>query len=133
MFKEVAKDIETPCYIRRKFARKGYNIPESSFLEMLRNKFYIGKIRVPAYKGEHEYYVNGEHEAIIDEETFYKVQEILDGKRKKTPKLSKAINLDLYLRKFLICPVCGCALTGRQVRAMAANTPTTFVVTIKNI
>ena len=23
MFKEVAKDIETPCYIRRKFARKG--------------------------------------------------------------------------------------------------------------
>ena len=60
MFKEVAKDIETPCYIRRKFARKGYNIPESSFLEMLRNKFYIGKIRVPAYKGEPEYYVNGE-------------------------------------------------------------------------
>ena len=112
MFKEVAKDIETPCYIRRKFARKGYNIPESSFLEMLRNKFYIGKIRVPAYKGEPEYYVNGEHEAIIDEETFYKVQEILDGKRKKTPKLSKAINPDLFLRKFLICPVCGCALTG---------------------
>lgn len=112
MFKEVAKDIETPCYIRRKFARKGYNIPESSFLEMLRNKFYIGKIRVPAYKGEPEYYVNGEHEAIIDEETFYKVQEILDGKRKKTPKLSKAINPDLYLRRFLICPVCGCALTG---------------------
>ena len=112
MFKEVAKGIETPCYIRRKFARKGYNIPESSFLEMLRNKFYIGKIRVPAYKGEPEYYVNGEHEAIIDEETFYKVQEILDGKRKKTPKLSKAINPDLYLRKFLICPVCGCALTG---------------------
>ena len=112
MFKEVAKDIETPCYIRRKFARKGYNIPESSFLEMLRNKFYIGKIRVPAYKGEPEYYVNGEHEAIIDKETFYKVQEILDGKRKKTPKLSKAINPDLFLRKFLICPVCGCALTG---------------------
>ena len=112
MFKEVAKDIETSCYIRRKFARKGYNIPESSFLEMLRNKFYIGKIRVPAYKGEPEYYVNGEHEAIIDEETFYKVQETLDGKRKKTPKLSKAINPDLYLRKFLICPVCGCALTG---------------------
>lgn len=50
---------------------------------------------------------NGEHEAIIDKETFYKVQEILDGKRKKKPKLSKAINPDLYLRKFLIYPVCG--------------------------
>ena len=33
MFKEVAKDIETPCYIRRKFARKGYNIPEVHFLK----------------------------------------------------------------------------------------------------
>ena len=112
IFKEVAKGIESPCYIRRKFARQSYNIPESSFLEMLRNKFYIGKIRVPAYKGEDEYYVNAEHEAIIDEETFNKVQEILDGKKKKTPKLSKAINPDLYLRKFLICPVCNHALTG---------------------
>ena len=112
IFNEVAKGVETPCYIRRKFQRQGFNIPETSFFEMLRNKFYIGKIRVPAYKGEPEYYVNGEHEAIIDEETFYKVQDILDGKRKKTPKLSKAINPDLYLRKFLICPVCGCALTG---------------------
>ena len=64
------------------------------------------------YKGEPEYYVKGEHEAIIDEETFYKIQEILDGKRKTAPKLSKAINPDLYLRKFLMCPVCGCALTG---------------------
>ncbi|MCD8092866.1 MAG: recombinase family protein [Bacteroides sp.] len=112
IFKEVAKGIETPCYIRRKFTRKGYNIPESSFLEMLRNKFYIGKIRVPAYKEEAEYYVNGEHEALVDEETFDKVQDILDGKRKKAPKLSKAINPDLYLRKFLICPICGHALTG---------------------
>ena len=112
IFKEVAKGIETPCYICRKFARKGYKIPESSFLEMLRNKFYLGKIRVPAYKGEQEYYVNGEQEALVDEKTFYKVQDILDGKRKNTPKLSKAINPDLYLRKFLICPVCGCALTG---------------------
>jgi len=112
MFKEVSKGIESPCYIRRKFARKGFKIPESSFLEMLRNRFYIGKIRVPAYKEVPEHYVNGLHEALIDEETFYKVQEILDGKRKKSPKLSKAINPDLYLRKFLVCPICGHALTG---------------------
>ena len=112
VFHEVAKGIESPCYIRRKFQRQGFSIPETSFFEMLRNKFYIGKIRVPAYKGEPEYYVNGEHEALIDEETFNKVQDILDGKKKKAPKLSKAINPDLYLRKFLICPICGCAITG---------------------
>lgn len=108
-FKEVAKGIETPCRIRRKVFPK---ISESSFFEMLRNPFYIGKIRVPAYKDEKEQIVNGVHEPLIDEETFYKVQDILDGKRKKIPKLSKAINPDLFLRKFLICPVCGHAITG---------------------
>lgn len=86
---------------------------------------------MPAYKGEPEYYVNGEHEAIIDEETFYKVQETLDGKRKKTPKLSKAINPDLYLRKFLICPVCGCALTGATSSGNGGKYTYYFVVTIK--
>ena len=46
------------------------------------------------------------------QETFYDVQEVLDGKRKKTPKLSKPENPNLYLRKFLVCPVCGHILTG---------------------
>lgn len=100
-FKEVAKGIETPCRIKRKMYP---NISVSSFFEMLRNVFYIGKIKVPAYKDEEERIVNGVHEPLIDEETFYKVQDILDGKRKKTPKLSKAINPDLFLRKFLCMP-----------------------------
>ena len=50
MFEEVAKGIEAPSYIRRKFARKGWDIPETSFYEMLRNVFYVGKIKVPAIK-----------------------------------------------------------------------------------
>ena len=39
---------------------------------------------------------------------------ILDGKKKHTPKLTKPINPDLYLRKFLVCPICGHALTGSE-------------------
>ena len=108
-FNEVAKGIETPCCIRRRLCPQ---IPESSFLEMLRNVFYIGKIRVPAYKDEKEQIIDGIHKAIIDEDTFYKVQDIINGKRKKSPKLSKAINPDLYLRKYLVCPICGHSLTG---------------------
>lgn len=61
---------------------------------------------------EKEEIIEGQHQALIDEETFYKVQEVIDGKRKKTPKLSKAINPDLFLRKYLVCPVCGHSLTG---------------------
>ena len=108
-FREVAKGVESPCCIRKRICPQ---IPESSFLEMLRNVFYIGKIRIPAYKEEKEQIVEGVHEPLIDEETFYKVQAVIDGKRKKSPKLSKAINPDLYLRKYLVCPICGHSLTG---------------------
>ena len=108
-FKEVAKGVESPCRIRRRLCPQ---IPESSFFDMLRNVFYIGKIRIPAYKDEKEQVVDGVHEPLVDEETFYKVQDVIDGKRKKSPKLSKAINPDLYLRKYLVCPICGHSLTG---------------------
>ena len=112
-FNEVAKGIKCPCSVRRQVCP---HIPESSFLEMLRNVFYIGKVRVPAYGNDPEQIVSGEHEPLIDEETFYKVQEVIDGKRRKSPKLTKAINPDLYLRKFLVCPKCGHALTGATSR-----------------
>ena len=51
IFTEVAKGLESPNYIRKKYAR---NIPETSYFEMLRNPFYMGKVRVPAYNGEAE-------------------------------------------------------------------------------
>ena len=79
---------------------------------MLRNIFYIGLIRVPAYKDDPEQKVKGQHQAIIDVETFDKVQDILSGKRKKEPKLSKAIDPDLFLRKYIVCPICGHSITG---------------------
>ena len=56
--------------------------------------------------------MKGQHEALIDLETFERVQDILSGKRKSQPKLAKTINPDLYLRKFLVCPICGHAITG---------------------
>ncbi len=49
----------------------------------------MGKIRVPAYKDEPEELVQGQHEALISEEVFYKVQDVLDGKKKFKPKLRK--------------------------------------------
>ena len=67
---------------------------------------------MPAYKDDPEQIVKGQHQPIIDADTFDKVQDILDGKRKSEPKLSKAIDPDLYLRKFLVCPICGYSMTG---------------------
>ena len=109
IFHEVALGIEKPNCIRERLCPK---VRPSSFMKMLRNKFYIGLVHVPATKDEPAQDVKGKHEALIDEQTFYAVQEVIDGKSKKTPKLSKPANLNLYLRKFLVCPVCGHILTG---------------------
>ena len=113
LFKEVAKGIESPNCIRR---RVWASLPETSFYEMLRNRFYVGDVFVPAYGDDPDQYVKGQHEPLIDRETFNTVQEIIDGKRKKTPKLTKPANPALYLRKFIVCPVCGHILTGAASR-----------------
>ena len=108
-FQEVAKGVEAANCIRRRLCP---SIPRGTFFRMLHNIFYKGEILVPAYKDEPEQIVKGQHEAIIDAETFDKVQDILSGKRKSEPKLSKAIDPDLFLRKFIVCPICGHSITG---------------------
>lgn len=113
MFYEVAKGLESPYRIRK---RMFPDIAESTFFEILRNVFYIGKIRVPASKDKPEQVVEGEHEAIVNEATFWKVQDIIDGRRRKSPKRSQTDKPDLFLRKFLVCPICGHAITGATSR-----------------
>lgn len=113
LFREVAKGEETPSLIKKRLYP---SLPSSSFFDMLRNPFYYGMVRVPAYNGEPEQLVMGQHEPLIDKKTFDMVQEVIDGKRKSCPKLSKPLNPDLYLRKFLVCPVCGHVITGATSR-----------------
>lgn len=125
IFKEVAKGVETASYIRKRFAREGFDIPQSSFFEMLRNRFYIGEIFVPDFvdvangnKITNAHYVKGLHEPILktqkEIEDFWNVQDVLDGKKKNTPKLSRKIHPDAFLRKYLQCPICGSSMTGAQ-------------------
>ena len=117
-FKEVAKGVETANCIRRRLCP---SIPRGTFFKMLRNVFYKGQIRVPAYKDEPEQIVKGQHQAIVDADTFDKVQDILDGKRKGEPKLSKTIDPDLYLRKYIVCPICGHSITGATSRGVGGR------------
>ncbi len=112
-FIELSNGTVSAGYVRRKYCS---NIAESTFFDMLRNPFYMGKIRVPAYRDEPEELVDGQHEALISEEVFYKVQDVLDGKKRTKPKLERAINPDLFLRRFITCPICGHALTGSTSR-----------------
>ena len=116
-FKEVAKGVMTPTAVCRRMNRNGFKIHKNSFFKVLRNPFYVGDIYVPEYKDDHigtipAHYVKGLHEAIIDRDTFDAVQDVLDGKRRSTPKTTKVLDPDLYLRKYISCPVCGAPLTG---------------------
>ncbi len=79
-FQEVAKGVEAPNNIRRRLCP---NIQKNTFYRMLRNIFYIGLIRVPAYNEEPELIVKGLHQPIIDANTFDKVQVILNNKTER--------------------------------------------------
>ena len=112
-FIELSKGILSANFIRKKYC-PSYN--RSTFFSMMRNPFYMGKIRVPAYQNEPETLVEGQHEALISKEIFYKVQGILDSRRTTRPKLERRINPDLFLRKFLKCwesKVCNGELPSR--------------------
>ena len=117
LFAEVAKGIETPNYIRRKYAKK---FSESSFFEMLRNHFYCGEVYVPAYLDEPAQYVRGIHEPLISMETFMQVQSRINTvaernrnvESKKRAKIVKLPHDDYYFYPFLQCPICGSKITA---------------------
>ena len=112
-FKEIAKGIFSTEDIHRLARKKGIKTGKHSFWLAVRNPLYCGKIKVPQYKDEESYLANGQHEAIISEELFYKVQDVVDG-RKKVIRAKIETILELPLRGFLICPVCGKVLSGSK-------------------
>lgn len=91
--------------------KKGFRCSKSNFWRSIRNPVYCGKIIVPKHKEEEAYLVEGKHEPLITEDLFYKVQDILDG-RKNMVRTKIYIDENLPLRGFLICPRCERILTG---------------------
>ncbi|WP_090473736.1 recombinase family protein [Mucilaginibacter sp. OK268] len=97
--------------IRQQLNTKGLYCSKSNFYTLLKNPIYCGKIVVPEYRDEPMQLVQGQHEPIISEGLFYRVQDILNGK--KRVRLVKMTTEDsLPLRGFLLCPKCGKQLTG---------------------
>jgi site-specific DNA recombinase len=82
---------------------------------IIRNPLYCGKIVVPQYRDEEARLVNGQHDAIISEALFYRVQDVLDSKsRTYRPKIKTIENFPL--RGFFMCPKCGQKLTGSKCK-----------------
>ena len=116
LVKQAFKDFSTGIYsmeeLRLKLYKKGLKCARNSFWRLLRNKAYIGKVLVPAYKNEPEVWIDGKHIPLIDEATFYKVQGLLADRRKKVPTSFKTVRDEFPLRGHLICPQCSKPLTA---------------------
>ena len=107
--------------LRRKLNKEGLKSSRNSFWMLLRNKGYIGKVLVPAYKDEPAQWVDGVHEAIVDEEIFYAVQDILDGRKKKMPNKFQTVRDEFPLRGYLTCPKCNRNLTASASKGRAGG------------
>ena len=111
-FKEFASGLYNIEELRRKLNKEGLKCNRNSFWMLLRNKGYIGKILVKSYKDEPAQWVEGIHEPIIDLVTFYTVQDIIEGRKKKLPNKFQTVRDEFPLRGFLICPRCNKNLTA---------------------
>lgn len=117
-FNELAKGIYASNSIRTKInesLRKG--VSRTSFHIAIRNPIYCGKVFVPKHKDEEACFVEGQHEPLISEELFDRVQEILDGKKRpQRPNTKITVQENFPLRGFLTCPNCGKTLTASASR-----------------
>lgn len=114
-FQEFASGAHGMEELRHKLVDKGLKCKRSRFPELLRNRAYIGKVLVPAYKDEPEYYAKGIHEPLISEELFFQVQDILDGRAPNRPT-KNTLKEQLPLRGFLECRLCGKNISGSASR-----------------
>lgn len=99
--------------VRKELLADGFKCSKNQFTMMLRNPVYIGKIFVQEWNEEPEQIVDAIHKPIIDEYTFYKVQEIINPKDRKKYNVKKQ-NEHFPLRGFLVCFKCGQKLTASR-------------------
>lgn len=116
-FEQLAEGIYTTHDVWKMARERGLTCAVNSFWTAIRNVGYCGKVLVTKYKNEEAHLVQGQHEALISEALFYKVQDVLDGrKRDIAVKSTRGVNIVslemLPLRGFLQCDRCPRMLTG---------------------
>ncbi|WP_198293523.1 recombinase family protein [Algoriphagus resistens] len=91
--------------------KRGCTLKKNRFWRIVRSPFYCGRLYIPEYNDEKGYFVKAQHEALISEALFYRVQDALQIKtrERRTEIVSPAA---IPLRGFLKCPKCTRNLTG---------------------
>ena len=120
VFETLAEGSYNAEQIYKEAKRKGLTSSKSNFWMNIRNPLYCGKIFIPKYKDEEAHFVKGQHDPIISESLFQRVQEVLDG-RKRFYRTKFVANSVLPLRGFLICPNCQKLLTGSKSKGRSQD------------
>lgn len=111
-FEELVKGVYNTEQVYKMAREKGFSGAKSLFWFAIRNPVYCGKIFVPKYRNESSTFVKGVHDPLISEDLYYRVQDVLDGRKRNQYRLKVVSNSTLPLRGFLTCPTCGKILTG---------------------
>jgi len=111
IFEELSRGVFNTEQVYRLAQKKGLRACKNNFWNIVRNPLYCGKIIIPKYQDEEARSVKGLHEALISEELYYKVQDIIDGRSRKYRPKSKTTD-QFPFRGFLTCPDCGKLLTA---------------------
>ncbi len=107
-FQELSTGLHTVTEVFHLVVEYGFDKSINCFWRAIRNPVYCGKIS--AHRHGEVITVQGQHQAIIPEILFLKVQQILG--RKKVVTRSARTNDLLPLRGLLLCPVCHRVMTG---------------------
>jgi len=120
-FEKLAEGLLTTKDVWKMARTRGLKCSENSFWTAIRNVGHCGLVYVPKYKTEEAHYVKGQHAGLISETLFYKVQEVLDGRKRVTGLGSKRgivmTSPDMLpLRGFLSCDRCPRVITGSATK-----------------
>ena len=85
------------------FTKKG----NDCIFRILSRKVYTGLVKIPAYKDDPEKYINGIHQPIVDDKTFYRVQALINRQNQSKSQYNEIA----YLKSVLVCPKCFKPLT----------------------
>ncbi len=110
-FKEVSLGLKSPDKVRKELNEVGFKCSKQSFIKILKDPFYTGRIQIKESKNEPLEIVNALHQPIIDIDIFEQVQNVLNGRSRKQPKKSK-LRAIFPLRGHLKCKICGNVLTA---------------------
>nr|WP_232324757.1 recombinase family protein [Pedobacter cryoconitis] len=82
-FQQIAEGALSTEHVWMKACERGLKCSRTSFWHLITNPAYIGKVSIPEFKDEEAYLADGQHTPLISESLFYRVQQILELRKRK--------------------------------------------------